>query len=790
MRLTIACLVSTSLLLCQASAALPPIVLKGTKFFYENGTQFFIKGVAYEQESAVGGAPTNSTKYSDPLANADACKRDVPLLKALGTNTIRTYAVDPNGNHDECMKLLDDAGIYVISDLSEPSLSINREDPHWNVDLYKRYTGVVDNLSKYSNVIGFFACNEVTNNNTNTPASAYVKAAVRDTKAYIKANVNRWMGVGYAANDDPDIRGDIAHYFNCGNQTKAIDFWGYNIYEWCGKSTLKDSGYDKQIEFFKNYSVPVFLRREMTDVFSGGIAYMYFEETNDYGLVTVKGNSASTMKNYDALKTKMASVSPTSTDMSAYQPTNSPATCPELSKNWRIKGEILPPTPDSSLCDCMYKSLSCVPADKLEAKDYGDVFGYICSAVPEACAGINGNTTTGVYGAYSMCNAKQQLGFVLNEYYNNQNKAKDACDFKAKATLTTASNDSKCSAALASASSANSVAATSTGDAASQTSLWVRRRMPSSLGNTCALLGLCLLALWRNVAAVHQISLQEGIEAYPECAIKRQCLVTMIGTSVCAPDDLKCVCADDKAINVAAICIKSSCSVKETLTAKNITAHLCGQEEEKKDPSLIPVSYTFICLAVIAVVLRVVARVLTHAYFWWDDLANLLGFVGSAVFTALNLKAIDLGQGTDIWFVPFDNITRVLKIFYGQMLLYTITRLFVRASIILFYLRVFRADNKLGRILLFTFIFNSIYNFSFLIAVTFQCTPISEFWTQWSGEHEGHCGNANILVWVAAVTGIVFDLWLLALPFPQLLALNLSWKKKVMGGMMFSVGVA
>ncbi|KAL2135258.1 hypothetical protein VTI74DRAFT_9243 [Chaetomium olivicolor] len=493
MRLTTASLVSTSLLLGQASAALPPIVMKGTKFFYENGTQFYIKGVAYQQESAAGGASTNSTKYSDPLANADACKRDVPLLKALGTNTIRTYAVDPNANHDACMKLLDDAGIYVISDLSEPSLSINREDPHWNVDLYKRYTGVVDNLSKYSNVIGFFAGNEVTNNNTNTPASAYVKAAVRDTKAYIKANVNRWMGVGYAANDDPDIRGDIAHYFNCGNQTQAIDFWGYNIYEWCGKSTLKDSGYDKQIEFFKNYSVPVFFAeygcnlpngaegriweettalygKEMTDVFSGGIVYMYFEETNDYGLVTVKGNTASTMKNYDALKTKMASVSPTSTEMSAYQPTNSPAACPALSQNWRIKGENLPPTPDSSLCDCMYKSLSCVPADNLQAKDYGDIFGYICSAVPAACAGINGNTTSGVYGAYSMCNAKQQLGFVLNEYYNNQNQAKDACDFKGKATLTTASNDSKCSAALASASSANSVAATSTGDAASHTS--------------------------------------------------------------------------------------------------------------------------------------------------------------------------------------------------------------------------------------------------------------------------------------------------------------------------------
>jgi hypothetical protein len=265
-----------------------------------------MKGVAYQQEVGAAGATTNSSTYTDPLADGDACKRDVPLLAALKTNTIRTYAIDPTKDHSACMKLLDAAGIYVISDLSEPSVSINRDDPKWDVDLYKRYTDVIDSLSQYTNVIGFFAGNEVTNNGTNTDASAYVKAAVRDSKAYIKANVNRWMGVGYAANDDALIRAQIAGYFNCGNQTDAIDYWGYNIYEWCGKSTIKDSGYQEQIDFFKNYSVPVFFAEygcnlpdgaasriweettalysdEMTDVISGGIVYMYFQEANDYG---------------------------------------------------------------------------------------------------------------------------------------------------------------------------------------------------------------------------------------------------------------------------------------------------------------------------------------------------------------------------------------------------------------------------------------------------------------------------------------------------------------------------
>lgn len=270
-----------------------------------------MKGVAYQQEFGAAGTGTTSTgsnSYIDPLANKANCERDVPLLKELGTNTIRTYAIDPTANHDACMKLLQDAGIYVVADLSEPKLSINREEPKWTTDLLERYQKVVDSMSKYSNVIGYFAGNEVTNSKNNTAASAFVKAAVRDTKRYIKEKHNsRWIGVGYASNDDEDIRTDITNYFNCDKTEDSADYWGYNIYSWCGdKSSMKISGYDKQVEFFSNYSIPVFFAEygcndpggaearvfedtealyssAMTGVFSGGIVYMYFQEANDYG---------------------------------------------------------------------------------------------------------------------------------------------------------------------------------------------------------------------------------------------------------------------------------------------------------------------------------------------------------------------------------------------------------------------------------------------------------------------------------------------------------------------------
>lgn len=202
------------------------------------------------------------------------------------------------------MQLLANAGIYVIADLSAPNISINRISPQWNTELYNRYTSVVDTLASYTNTLGFFAGNEVSNNISNVNAIPFVKAAVRDTKAYIAAKNYRAIGVGYAADDDATIRFPLEDYMNCGAASNAIDFFGYNIYSWCGDNTFASSGYADRTMEFSNYSVPAFFAEygcntpeprlfqetlalygsNMTGVWSGGIVYEYFQETNLFGI--------------------------------------------------------------------------------------------------------------------------------------------------------------------------------------------------------------------------------------------------------------------------------------------------------------------------------------------------------------------------------------------------------------------------------------------------------------------------------------------------------------------------
>lgn len=120
------------------------------------------------------------------------------------------------------MKSFADAGIYLLLDIATPHFSINRKSPEYSVNLYNAYKATVDAFAKYNNLIGFIAGNEVTNDKTNTQASAYVKAALRDIKVYIKSTKSRRIPVGYASNDDEYIRDAIKDYFVCGDQESQV----------------------------------------------------------------------------------------------------------------------------------------------------------------------------------------------------------------------------------------------------------------------------------------------------------------------------------------------------------------------------------------------------------------------------------------------------------------------------------------------------------------------------------------------------------------------------------------
>ncbi|KAJ1818143.1 1 3-beta-glucanosyltransferase gel4 [Coemansia sp. RSA 2598] len=426
--------------LCAASAvlAIDPIVIKGSKFFNEKtGEQFFFKGIAYQPRTGL------TTQNPDPLADTVGCKRDVELFKDLGINSIRVYEVDYNKNHDACMKMLEDAGIYLMLDMPSPKYSINRAQPYWDHDTMSHWAAKVDAFSKYPNLVAWIAGNEVANDKDTTPSAAFVKAAIRDMKAYLKSK-GLSTPVGYADNDDMEIRMNLINYFNCGDEETRADFYGINTYRWCGDdATFESSGYSDITKNMTDYTIPsliteygcnlvrprVFhevesiLGSDMSDIFSGAIMYEFTEEDNDYGVVKVSYGSSKVEKtaDYENLKEVYAKASPKGVKMSDYKPSGKDSVCPQVSSIWEVKDDILPPTPSSARCKCMMDSLGCtitkpeLTAD--EGKALGEVIGNICGLTD--CKDISYDTSKGVYGNYAACDSVQRSAWALNKNFVN-----------------------------------------------------------------------------------------------------------------------------------------------------------------------------------------------------------------------------------------------------------------------------------------------------------------------------------------------------------------------------------
>jgi len=157
--------------------------------------------------------------------------------------------------------------------------------------------------------------------------------------------------------------------------------------------------------------------------------------------------------------------------MSAYTPSNTADACPPVNSGWAAIASPLPPTPNAALCTCMTNSLTCGVAAGVTTDAYGDIFNYICSANSAVCAGIVHNATTGTFGAYSVCNSAQQLGFVMNQYYFAQPSAAraSACNFNGHATSRAAATAAGTCAALISQAggNGNGTVATPTGNSSS-----------------------------------------------------------------------------------------------------------------------------------------------------------------------------------------------------------------------------------------------------------------------------------------------------------------------------------
>ncbi|KAI1848576.1 hypothetical protein JX265_011570 [Neoarthrinium moseri] len=381
-----------------------PVQVRG-RYFWKGDERFLLRGVVYQMK---GARPNGHSPTQDPLGDdmLEDLKRSLPLLEELRLNTLfvctllfpfmwstaytpREDSIDHTKSHEKTMKLLADAGIYVIfvglliSDddaeddltmqcLSTPRCCINRSAPFesYTQDLLQEYFSTIDCISAYSNTLGAILANEVINSVRNTNAAAIIRAVTRDVKKYmaLAAEVynQRIIPVGISSSKILTVFQSEFDYLSGGDQKEALDFFSFNDYSWCGESSMMISGYDRLVDRFSKAHIPVFFSEyganvtrprlfhetsaiyspEMTNVFSGGIVYEFIEGLNRYGLVRIaEGGQLEPLQDFHNLKVGLnmcCNVQPnTSVEWSSSSNTASMAPkMPQVSSDWRAKPDI------------------------------------------------------------------------------------------------------------------------------------------------------------------------------------------------------------------------------------------------------------------------------------------------------------------------------------------------------------------------------------------------------------------------------------------------------------------
>jgi hypothetical protein len=210
----------------------------------------------------------------------------------------------------------------------------------------------------------------------------------------------------------------------------------FHTSRWTGNSTFQQSyaaphadfaGYNVVAYFSEYGNVPApgqprvweevgsLFGSQMTDVFSGGIAFNYFpaqSSAGEFGMVTISsdGNSVQTSTDFNNLVAAYKAVSPSNSPSQSSAPQASYPGCPAQNDTF-LASSTLPPTPNPSACSCLERAAPCQfkagsANPDVVAANVGTLLDYTCSLLGQnqlSCVDINANGSAGVYGNASSC---------------------------------------------------------------------------------------------------------------------------------------------------------------------------------------------------------------------------------------------------------------------------------------------------------------------------------------------------------------------------------------------------
>ncbi|MCJ1380188.1 hypothetical protein MMC17_003291 [Xylographa soralifera] len=217
-----------------------------------------------------------------------------------------------------------------------------------------------------------------------------------------------------------------------------------------------------------------------------------------------------------------------------------------------------------------------------------------------------------------------------------------------------------------------------------------------------------------------------------------------------------------------------------------------------RDSAPLILTIVFLTLSVVFVSMRLFTRVVLLRGFGWDDATCLIATQFRVYETPL-LKSesgffidadlvVSHGLGTNLWNIPFGGFDLIAwaRWTYVQDLVYSLVMGFIKISILMLYFRLFKVVGVVRWLIWGTIVYIILYTVMGDLITIFACRPLNKLW---DGLPYGWCMSTAAVGLALASLQITADVFVLAIPVPVILGLQLPVKQKLGVMSIFGAGI-
>ncbi|KAF2112861.1 hypothetical protein BDV96DRAFT_145371 [Lophiotrema nucula] len=195
--------------------------------------------------------------------------------------------------------------------------------------------------------------------------------------------------------------------------------------------------------------------------------------------------------------------------------------------------------------------------------------------------------------------------------------------------------------------------------------------------------------------------------------------------------------------------------------------------------------------------IRLYARHIKKRYLELNDWAILIGFIVLLVIYALQVvQVVYAGLGLpSAWIIQYLGLPRfqfVMKCVFASNILWNISIMAIKISILHLYLSIFSSVLAMKRIVWATIILSIIIHTAFIIEILAICKPIAYFWELGFTSLKGSCPtgvNSQMARFIPGVLSLILDVVIFVLPLPVLWTLRMPTNKKVATTAVFGIAL-